>query len=115
MPRTATQACCRASGQELREKAKIHIGERLPVFTTTSTANVGVSASVSYLDIGLKLDVEPNITLDDEVSMKVGLEVSNVVKEVTGPQSSLAYQVGTRSTATSLRLKDGETQVLMQD
>lgn len=95
-----------------REKAKIHIGERLPVFTTTSTANVGVSASVSYLDIGLKLDVETNITLDDDVSMKVGLEVSNVVKEVTGPQSSLAYQVGTRSTATTLRLKDGETQVL---
>ena len=95
-----------------REKAKIHIGERLPVFTTTSTANVGVSASVSYLDIGLKLDVETNITLDDDVSMKVGLEVSNVVKEVTGPQESLAYQVGTRSTATTLRLKDGETQVL---
>ena len=95
-----------------REKAKIHIGERLPVFTTTSTANVGVSSSVTYLDIGLKLDVETNITLDDEVSMKVGLEVSNVVKEVTGPQSSLAYQVGTRSTATVLRLKDGETQVL---
>ncbi len=31
-----------------REKAKIHIGDKLPVFTTTSTANVGVAASVSY-------------------------------------------------------------------
>ena len=95
-----------------REKAKIHIGERLPVFTTTSTANVGVSASVSYLDIGLKLDVESNITLDNEVSMKVGLEVSSIVKEVLGPSNSLAYQIGTRSTSTVLRLKDGETQVL---
>lgn len=95
-----------------KEKAKIHIGEKLPVFTTTSTANVGVSASVSYLDVGIKLDVEPNVSLTDEVSIKVGLEVSSIVKEVNGPSGTLAYQVGTRSAATSLRLKDGETQVL---
>jgi general secretion pathway protein D len=95
-----------------REKAKIHIGDKLPVFTTTSTANVGVSASVNYLDTGLKLEVEPNVTLDDEVSIKVGLEVSAVVKEVLGPSNSLAYQIGTRSANTSLRLKNGETQVL---
>ncbi|MDB5801809.1 MAG: ral secretion pathway protein GspD [Rhodocyclales bacterium] len=95
-----------------REKAKIHIGDKLPVFTTTSTANVGVSASVNYLDVGLKLDVEPTIHLDDEVEIKVGLEVSSVTKEVTGPQSSLAYQIGTRNTTTVLRLRDGETQVL---
>jgi len=95
-----------------REKARIHVGERLPVFTTTSTANVGVSASVSYLDIGLKLDVEPSVQLDNEVVIKVGLEVSNLVREVQGPQGSIAYEIGTRVAATSLRLRDGETQVL---
>ena len=95
-----------------REKAKIHIGDKLPVFTTTSTANVGVAASVSYLDVGLKLEVEPVVHLQDEVAMKVSLEVSSVVKEVTGPSNSTAYQIGTRSAATSLRLKNGETQVL---
>ncbi|MFO1403143.1 MAG: secretin N-terminal domain-containing protein [Azonexus sp.] len=95
-----------------REKARIHIGEKLPVFTTTSTANVGVSASVSYLDVGLKLDVEPTVHTDSEVGIKVGLEVSSVVREVLGPQQSLAYQIGTRSTATQLRLQNGETQIL---
>jgi len=95
-----------------REKAKIHIGDKLPVFTTTSTANVGVSSSVSYLDVGLKLDVEPNVYLDDEVGIKVQLEVSSVIREVTGPSNSLAYQIGTRSAGTVLRLRDGETQVL---
>jgi len=95
-----------------REKAKIHIGDKLPVFTTTSTANVGVSANVTYLDVGLKLEVEPNVTLDDEVSIKVGLEVSSISREIAGPSSSLAYQVGTRSANTSLRLRNGETQVL---
>ena len=94
------------------EKAKIHIGERLPVFTTTSTANVGVSASVNYLDVGLKLEVEPSVYLEDEVGIKIGLEVSSVIKEINGPQSSLAYEVGTRIASTTLRLRDGETQVL---
>jgi general secretion pathway protein D len=95
-----------------REKAKVQIGEKLPVFTTTSTANVGVSTSVSYLDVGLTLQVEPNVHLDGDVTIKVSLEVSNLLREVRGPQGSLAYQVGTRSSSTSLRLRDGETQVL---
>ncbi|MBK8118369.1 MAG: secretin and TonB N-terminal domain-containing protein [Sulfuritalea sp.] len=95
-----------------REKAKIHIGDKLPIFTTTSTANVGVAASVSYLDVGLKLEVEPIVHLLDEVGMKVNLEVSSVVKEISGPSGSTAYQVGSRSATTSLRLKNGETQVL---
>lgn len=95
-----------------REKARIHIGEKLPIFTTTSTANVGVAASVSYLDIGLKLDVEPFVHDADEVGIKMGLEVSSVVREVQGPQQSLAYIVGTRSANTSLRLRNGQTQIL---
>ena len=95
-----------------REKAKIHIGDKLPVFTTTSTANVGVAASVAYLDVGLKLEVEPNVYLDDDVGIKVGLEVSSVVKEVSGPGGSTAYQIGNRAANTVLRLKNGETQVL---
>ncbi|HSD54081.1 MAG TPA: secretin N-terminal domain-containing protein [Burkholderiales bacterium] len=94
-----------------RDKAKIHIGEKVPVITTTSTANVGVSSSVSYLDTGLKLDVEPNIYLDDEVAIKVALEVSNIIEQLN-ISGTLAYRLGTRNTATTLRLRDGETQVL---
>jgi general secretion pathway protein D len=95
-----------------REKARVQIGQKLPVFTTTSTANVGVSTSVSYLDVGLKLEVEPTVQLDGEVTIRLGLEVSNLLGEVRGPQGSIAYQVGTRATATSLRLADGETQIM---
>jgi general secretion pathway protein D len=94
------------------EKAKVLIGEKLPVFTTTSTANVGVSASVNYLDVGLKLEVEPSVQLDGDVIMRVNLEVSTLIGKVLGPQGSVAYQVGTRQATTSLRLRDGETQVL---
>ncbi len=98
------------------EKAKIHIGDRVPVFTNAVTPIIGgtgsvVTGSVTYLDVGLKFDVEPTIYWDDEVSMKLNLEVSSIVKEVTSG-SSLSYQVGTRAASTVLRLRDGETQVL---
>jgi general secretion pathway protein D len=97
-----------------KDKARIHIGDRVPVITTTAAATGGfVSESVTYLDVGLKLEVEPLISLEDEVGIKVGLEVSNIVREVrpTG-STSLVYQIGTRTAATNLRLRDGETQVL---
>jgi general secretion pathway protein D len=94
-----------------REKAKIHIGEKVPVITSTIAANVGSSSSVNYLEVGLKLEVEPNIYLDNEVGIKVGLEVSNILaREVF--DDTVAYRVGTRNAATVLRLRDGETQIL---
>jgi general secretion pathway protein D len=94
-----------------RDKARIHIGEKVPVITTTSTANVGVSSAVNYLDVGLKLDVEPNVFLDDEVAIKMQLEVSNILEQLN-VSGTVAYRLGTRQTATTLRLRDGETQVL---
>jgi general secretion pathway protein D len=95
-----------------KEKAKIQIGDRVPVITTTSTTTGFASESVSYVDVGLKLEVEPNIYLDNEVAIKVNLEVSNLVREITSAAGSLSYQIGTRGANTVLRLKDGETQVL---
>ncbi len=95
-----------------REKAKVLIGERVPVITTTATSTGFVTESVNYVDVGLKLEVEPNIFLDDELSIKIALEVSNLVREVTTKSGTLAYQIGTRNVTTVLRLKDGENQVL---
>ena len=97
-----------------KEKARVHIGDRVPVITTTAAATGGfVSESVNYLDVGLKLEVEPQIHLEDEVGIKVGLEVSNIAREIrTVGSNTLTYQIGTRNAATVLRLRDGETQIL---
>jgi len=95
-----------------REKAKIHIGDRVPVITSTATSTGFVSETVNYLDVGLKLDVEPNVFLEGDVGIKVGLEVSNIVSEIASKSGSLTYRVGTRNASTTLRLKDGETQIL---
>jgi len=97
-----------------KEKAKIHIGDRVPVITTTAAVAGGfVSQSVSYLDVGLQLEVEPLVYLDDDVGIKVALEVSSITNTINPPGGgTLVYQIGTRKTNTVLRLKDGETQVL---
>ena len=99
-----------------KEKAKVHIGDRVPVLTTTAAATGGfVSQSVTYLDVGLKLEVEPLVYLEDDVGIKVALEVSNITNTIQTPSgtgTTIVYQVGTRNAATVLRLHDGETQIL---
>ncbi|NLR75748.1 secretin N-terminal domain-containing protein [Leeia aquatica] len=95
-----------------REKAKIHIGDKVPLITSNITANSTISESVSYIDVGLKLDVEPTVRPLEDVEIKVGLEVSNLVDKTTTANGTLAYRIGTRNTSTVLTLQDGETQVL---
>ena len=94
------------------EKAKILIGERVPNITTTATATGFVSEAINYVDVGLTLNVEPTIYLDNDVAIKVQLEVSNIVSQLKTQSGTVAYQIGTRTASTVLRLKDGETQVL---
>jgi len=96
-----------------KEKARIHIGDKLPVITSTISGTSGFSSeSVNYLDVGLKFDVEPVIRLDGDVDMKVALEVSNVAGTIRTENGTVAYQLGSRNATTVLRLRDGETQVL---
>ena len=98
-----------------KEKAKILIGSRVPVITNNTTllgSGTASNSSVQYLDVGLTLEVQPTVYLDGDVSIKVGLEVSNIINTVTGGNGTVAYTIGTRNANTLLRLKDGETQIL---
>lgn len=95
-----------------REKAKILIGNRVPSVSTTVIPTGPVTESVTYLDIGLKLEVEPVIYVDGDVAIKMNLEVSNIVGTSVTKQGTVTYNIGTRSATTVLRLRDGENQVL---
>jgi general secretion pathway protein D len=102
-----------------KEKAKILIGSRVPSITSaltpTGLAGGGVVANqqVQYLDVGLTLDVEPTIYANNDVAIKVSLEVSSIVNTVKNPATgSQVYEIGTRNATTLLQLKDGETQIL---
>lgn len=95
-----------------RETAKVLIGDRVPNITTTAAATGFVSESIQYVEVGLKLDVQPTIYADNEIAIKLALEVSSIVNQLQTKGGSIAYQIGTRTTSTVLRLKDGENQVL---
>jgi general secretion pathway protein D len=99
-----------------KEKARILIGDRVPIITNTVTPVQSgggvVTGSVQYQDVGLKLEFEPQVYSDQEVGIRISLEVSSIVKEIAGPNGSLAYQIGTRNAQTAVRLRDGETQIL---
>jgi general secretion pathway protein D len=102
-----------------KEKARILVGDKVPTFSNlitpsqsgASSGNSVITGSIQYLDVGIKLEVEPQVYADGDVGLKLNLEVSSVTSTVKS-DSGLAYQIGTRSTQTVLRLKDGETQIL---
>jgi len=102
-----------------KEKAKIHIGQKEPFFTANVQPGINsiVTSTPTFIDVGIKLDVEPRIGLNDDVTMKVTLEVSSISGFVDGPSSAgstppKAPRIVSRSAETILSLKDGETQVL---
>ena len=98
-----------------KEKAKVVIGDKVPVITTIITPGSSggfASEAVSYVNVGLTLGVEPTIYLNNEVAIRIELEVSNRVDTLTTKSGSVAYRIGTRSASTMLQLKDGENQVL---
>lgn len=95
-----------------RDKAKIHVGDKVPVLTSVSNSTGFVSQSVSYIEVGIKLEVEPVIQIQNQVSIKVKLEVSNIIDQITSSSGVVAYSIGSRNADTTLSLKDGETQIL---
>ncbi|WP_077047948.1 secretin N-terminal domain-containing protein [Pseudomonas sp. KK4] len=98
-----------------REQARIHIGQRVPIISATSvpsTQGPVITESVTYLDVGLKLEVQPTVHLNNEVAIKIALEVSNATPLEPTRQGTIPVQVDTRNAQTTLRLHDGETQIL---
>ena len=95
-------------------KAKILIGDRVPIITSTAITGGATQTNVQYQDVGVKLNVEPSIHMEQDVTMKLSLEVSTIGAPLTDPNTKLviAYQIGTRSAETVLNLRDGETQVI---
>ncbi|KAF0218296.1 MAG: proteinral secretion pathway protein [Geobacteraceae bacterium] len=98
-----------------REKAKFNFGTRVPITTTSSPTGGGVSVNVQYVDVGTKVNAEPTIQLNNEVTIKLSLEVSSILQRETvgGTDSATTVvTIGTRNLDTVLSLKDGETSII---
>lgn len=94
------------------KSAKIHIGDRVPLRSSTIVDATGQTRTTfDYRDIGIKLTAVPTIHLDNSVTVKMGLEVSSLGQNV-GTANEPAFQIGTRNAETFMLLRDGETAIL---
>jgi general secretion pathway protein D len=85
------------------EKAKILIGNKIPVIAATmSPGTTGVvSESVSYQDVGIKLEIEPKVFPDDDVAIRPNFEVSALDTQTKTANGIIAYKISTRDAVAS--------------
>ena len=83
------------------EKGSLVIGDRIPIpvtsFNTSNTVggNVVPITSFQYQDVGIKIDVEPRVHHNREVTLKLTVEVSNLGEEVSVGPNQTAVTIGT--------------------
>ena len=94
-----------------KEKAKVYVGSREPVVTVTIN-DTQTSENVQYVDVGVKVDIEPRIQLDGTIVTKLSLEVSNVSGRETTSSGTSVITISTTNANTTLTLKDGEQTVI---
>lgn len=96
------------------KKAEFHIGDRIPIQTSTvqSTTTVAVTSTFEYKDVGIKLSIEPNIHLNNTVTLKMHLEISSLGDAIDFGNNQKQYKFGTRRTDTTINLRDGETVII---
>jgi general secretion pathway protein D len=106
------------------QKATLKIGQRVPVATGSFQAGVGVGVTGSagvvnplvntqfqYIDVGVNIDVTPRVHPNGDVSMKLTVDVSQIVgtSSIGGINQPV---IGQKKVEHDIRLKEGETSVL---
>lgn len=96
------------------KQAKFHIGDKIPVqtATVTSTQTVAVTSTFEYKDVGIKLNIEPTIHLNNTVTLKLSMEISTLGDALDFGNGQKQYKFGTRNTETIINLRDGETVII---
>jgi general secretion pathway protein D len=100
------------------QKAQLIIGDKIPIPTTTfntaTTAgtNIVPITSFQYQDVGIKIDVEPRVHHNKEITLKLTIEVSNLNGSTPISNGQTQPIIGTRTISSNIRLKDGETNFL---
>jgi general secretion pathway protein D len=101
-------------------KATLKVGDRIPVATGsfgtplgigTGVGALGVNTQFQYLDVGVNIDITPHVHPDNEISLKIALEISN--QTGTSSIGGLSQPIISRRTVDhEIRLRDGEMNLL---
>ena len=96
------------------EEAEISNGQDVPIQSQTIT-NGSISTSTTFKRVGVTLTVEPLMVNNDNVTLRVEPEVSNIQSYQTISNGSGYYQVpviSIRSISSYLRLADGQIVIM---
>ena len=96
------------------EEAEISNGQDVPIQSQTIT-NGSISTSTTFKRVGVTLTVEPLMVNNDNVTLRVKPEVSNIQSYQTISNGSGYYQVpviSIRSISSYLRLADGQIVIM---
>ena len=100
------------------EKASLLIGDQVPIpvtaFNTSNTIGGSVVpiTSFQYKDIGIKIEVEPRVHHNREITLDLKVEISNLGESIPVGPGQEAISIGTRTITSVIRLKSGETSLL---
>ncbi|TLY37181.1 MAG: tetratricopeptide repeat protein [Nitrospirae bacterium] len=106
------------------KQAKINIGDKVPILLSNTNTIPGVVpgtvptsstiTSIEFKDTGVKLAVEPSIHINQDVTIKMQIEVTRLGDQITLQDNPpiKQFKFGTRTAETTLTLKDGESVVL---
>lgn len=98
------------------QKADLKLGEKLPVATgsytiPTSTTTAAAETQFQYLDVGVNVEMTPQIHSDRDVTLKLTVEVSSSTstEDIEGVEEPVISQ---EKADQVIRLKDGEATIL---
>ena len=96
------------------EKASILLGERVPLIVNRRVdSNTGdTTQDFQYTDIGVKMEVLPVININDEVTLKLLLEVSALGENISPDPLNPQIPIRTRTAQSVLTLRDSETIII---
>ena len=99
------------------QKGSLVIGNQQPIPTTsfntsqTIGGNIVPVTSFQYKDVGIKIEIEPRVHHNNEVTLKLKVEASEQTGDTTFNGQTMPT-FGTRNIDSVIRLKDGETSLL---
>src|SRR3954447_24240916 len=100
------------------QKASLKIGDKVPVATGSFQPGIGgvginplVNTQFQYLDVGVNIDVTPNVHANGEVTLKVAMDISSVTgtSNIGGISQPV---IGQRKIEHVVRLREGEVNLL---
>ena len=100
------------------QKASLKIGDKVPVATGSFQPGIGgvginplVNTQFQYLDVGVNIDVTPNVHANGEVTLKVAMDISSVTgtSNIGGISQPV---IGQRKIEHVVRLREGEANLM---